>query len=133
MLGRLFRRNWVEARAFVRSAEPLHHDTTSAVVPYRATFEVHIEGEAAPATIAQKLTVGRGKPFGANLWVAVRVNPARDALEIDWDRTTDVQMASGDAASKMMAAMSRGITDPKQLQALLGATPADHDPNKPPR
>lgn len=40
-------------------------------------------------------------------------------------RTAEVQLQSGDAASKLMAAMAKGITDPEQLKALLGAKPAD--------
>jgi hypothetical protein len=123
MLDWLFKRNWTEGKAMVLRAGPLNSESGSASLPYEADFEVHLPGQAEPLRLTQRLTVGRGRPFGARVWVAVKVNPARDALEIDWERTPAVQVESGDAASKLMAAMAAGVTDPAEIQRLLGAAP----------
>ena len=118
-----FRRKWAPMKARVTRAEPLHNNHESAIVPYRAAFEIHPDDGGAPFVIERKVTVGRDKPFGANLWVAVRVAPDRKNLELDWKRTQEVQMQSGDTASKLMAAVMSGVTDPEALQDLVGAQP----------
>jgi hypothetical protein len=92
---RRLKRDGLEAIGVVVSAQPLHNNPESAVVPYRLRLRVSGDGRD-EREVELEATTSAGRLLGPGTKLAVRADPDDPAsVAIDWDASDEILRTEG--------------------------------------